>query len=114
MTIFHNQQNRLRVIWRMLIYLFAGIVVFLPFIPLLKILPLDSDETGIASNVNLVFVLFLNISFVLAAWIMLKWIDRRPPAFLGLNFWFSSLKDLLIGFGIGFANLALVFLVLLA
>lgn len=98
----------------MIIYIVIGIAVFLPFIPILKILPLDSGETGPASSVNLVFVFFLNISFVLAAWITLKWIDRRPPALLGLNFWPSSLRELLIGFGIGLANFGIIFLALLA
>ena len=98
----------------MIIYLLLGIVVFIPLIPILKILPLDSGDSDFASGANLVFVLFLDISFALAAWIMLKWIDRRPPALLGLNFWPSSLKEFIIGVGIGAANLGLVFLVLLA
>jgi membrane protease YdiL (CAAX protease family) len=50
----------------------------------------------------------------LAAWITLKWIDRRPPALLGLNFWPSSLRELLVGIGIGLANFGIVFLALLA
>ena len=98
----------------MIIYMLVGIVVFLPFIPILKILSLDSGETGPASSVNLVFVFFLNISFVLAAWITLKWVDRRPPALLGLNFWPSSLRELLIGLGMGLVNFGAVFLTLLA
>lgn len=98
----------------MIIYLLFGVVVFLPFIPILKILPLGTGESGPTSSVNLVFVLFLNISFLLAAWITLKWIDRRPPALLGLNFWFVSLKELITGFGIGLVNFGAVFLALLA
>lgn len=114
MRILHNRQNHLRVIWRMIIFVLVGIVVFIPFIPILKILPLSSGESGPASSVNLVFVLFLNISFILAAWITLKWVDRRPPALLGLNFWSSSVRELVTGFGIGLTNFGLVFLVLLA
>lgn len=98
----------------MIIYLLLGAIVFLPFIPILKILPLDSGEIDIASSVNLVFVLFLNVSFVLAAWITLKWVDRKPTSLLGLNFWPSSVKEFLIGVGIGLSNFALVLLVLLA
>jgi uncharacterized protein len=88
--------------------------MFVPFIPILKILPLDSGKTELESITNLVFVFFLNISFVLAAWIMLKWVDHRSPAMLGLNFWTSSLREILIGFGLGFVNLGLVFFALLA
>jgi len=98
----------------MVIYLLVGIAVFLPFILVLKILPLDAGGDEIESPANLVFVIFLNISFVLAAWIMLKWIDRRPAAMLGLNFWPSSIKEFLYGAGIGLANFALVFLILLS
>jgi len=112
--VLYNRYDHLRVIWRMIVYLLIGIVVFLPFIPILKILPLGTGETGLASSANLVFVFFLNISFLLAAWITLKWIDRKPPALLGLNFWFPSLKELLIGLGIGLANFGIVFLGLLA
>ena len=106
MSILRNNQNRLRVIWRMMVYVLLGVVVFLPFIPILKILPLSSGEGGPASSVNLVFVSFLIISFVLAGWIMLKWIDRRPSALLGFNFWSSSCRELAIG-GTGFVQLRL-------
>jgi membrane protease YdiL (CAAX protease family) len=116
--IFYNKHNHLRAVWRMIIYVLVGIVVFLPFIPVLKnldrLLPLKTDDTGPASTVNLVFVFFLNISFLLAGWITLKWIERRPPALLGLNFWFVSLKELTIGLGIGLVNFGAVFLSLLA
>jgi len=98
----------------MIIYLLIGVVVFLPFIPILKILPLPTNDKSPTSSVNLLFVLFLNISFLLSAWITLKWIDHRPPALLGLNFWFSSLKELLIGVGIGLTNFGIIFLALLA
>jgi hypothetical protein len=114
MKILHDRQDNLRAIWRTIIHVLAGIAVFVPFIPILKILSLDPGETGPASSVNLVFVLLLDISFVLAGWIMLKWVDRRPPALLGLNSWFSSLREISIGFGIGVANFGIVFLVLLS
>lgn len=103
----------MRTIWRIILYLLIGVVVFLPFIPILKILPLDTSDKGPTSIVNLVFVLFLGISFLLAGWIALRWIDRRPPALLGLNFWLSSLRELLIGIGIGLTNFGVVFLILL-
>lgn len=98
----------------MIVYLLTGIVVFLPFIPILKILPLGTGETGLASSANLVFVFFLNISFLLSAWITLKWVDRRPTALLGLNFWPESLNELITGVGIGLVNFGAVFLALLA
>lgn len=98
----------------MILYLVIGTVVFLPSIPILMILPLGTGDTGPASGANLMFVLFLNVSFLLAARIVLKWIDRKPPALLGLNLWFSSLKELSLGLAIGLANFGIVILALLA
>ena len=92
----------------MIIYLVVSVLVFIPFIPVLKILPLDASSTGFESSANLVFVLFLNISFIVAGWITLRWIDHRPLALLGMNFWPSSAREFVIGVGIGVANFGLV------
>lgn len=113
MRILRNKRDNLRVAWRIIIYLLVGTVVFIPFIPVLRSLPLDTTDKGPDSVVNLVFVFFLDISFLLAGWIALRLIDRRPPALLGVNFWFSSLKELGIGMGIGLLNFGIVYLVLL-
>ncbi len=113
MRIFRNRHDNLRVVWRIIIYLLLGVIVFIPLIPILKVLPLDKTNKGPDSVVNLVFVLFLDIGFLVAGWIALRWIDRRPPALLGLNFWFSSLKELGVGVSIGLLNLVVIYLVLL-
>ena len=116
--VFYSSSNHFRVIWRIIFYLLFGVLFFLPFILILKcmdwFLPPIPDNEGPASIINLIFVSFLNISFVLAAWFALKKIDHRPPALLGLNFWSVGLKELIIGMGIGLANFALIFLTLLA
>jgi membrane protease YdiL (CAAX protease family) len=75
-------------------------------------LPLDSSGTDFESSANLVFVLFLNISFIMAGWITLKWIDHRPPALLGMNFWPSSAREFFIGIGIGVASFGMVLITL--
>lgn len=108
MKILRDKKNRLRSIWRMIIYLVMSILVFIPLIPVLKILPLDSSSTDFESSANLVFVLFLNISFIIAGWITLKWIDHRPLALLGMNFWPSSAREFVIGIGIAVVNFGLV------
>ena len=92
----------------MTIYLIVSVLLFIPFILILKILPLDSSSTDFESSANIVFVLFLNISFIVAGWITLKWIDHRPPALLGMNFWPSSAKAFLLGIGIGVTNFCVV------
>jgi len=113
MGILYNNQNRLRIIWRMIVYLIVSVLAFIPFIPILKILPLDSSGADLESSANLVFVLFLNISFIVAGWITLKWIEHRPPALLGMNFWPSGVREFLVGVAIGIANFGLVLIILL-
>ena len=114
MRILHDREGNLRVVWRMIVYVFLGAVMFLPLIPVLKILPFPKGETSVASVANVVFVLFLNISFLSAAWIALKYVDRRPAALLGLNFWPESLREFVVGIGIGVLNFGAVVAVLLA
>lgn len=112
MGILHSKENQLRIIWRMIVHVLVSIVILIPFIFILKTLPLDSNGTGLESDKNLVFVLFLTLSFSLGGWVTLKWIDKRPPALLGLNFWLSSLRELLTGIVLGIVNFLSVLLIL--
>jgi membrane protease YdiL (CAAX protease family) len=101
----------------MAIYVLVGAIIFVPFIPILKIvgplLPRETTGEQTTSYVNIFFVLTLNISFLLAAWATLKWIDRRPPALLGVNFSWASVKEFALGVGIGLGNFGAVYLCLL-
>jgi len=96
----------------MIVYLVVSVLAFVPFIPILKILPLDSSGGELESSANLIFVFFLNISFIVAGWITTKWIEHRPPALLGMNFWPSSVKEFLVGVSIGVANFSVVLVIL--
>ncbi|UCD95315.1 MAG: CPBP family intramembrane metalloprotease [Candidatus Zixiibacteriota bacterium] len=114
--IFRNSRGRLRAIWRMALYLLISVITLVPVMAIFKLLvtifPFESKETGVTSTINLLFVLALNIGFLVGAWITLKRVDRRPAALLGLNFWWVSLKEFLIGFAVGLANFGAVLIIL--
>ena len=115
-ALFKNPYGHLRAGWRVLIYLLAVVIASLPFIGLLLLISWIFDVPGggddVTSLTNLIFFLFIDLSLILAAWIMLRWIDHRPFALLGLGFHRSSLSEFLTGFAIGFLNLVAVFLAL--
>ncbi len=98
-------------------YLLVSALVLAPIFLLLKIFfeifELPSGEAGVASTINIIFVFTLNVGFLLGAWFTLKWVDRRPAALVGMNFWRTSPKEFLIGSGIGLGNFAIIYLILL-
>jgi len=116
-TLFRNRRGHLRAIWRMAIYLLISVIALVPIMAIFKLLvtifPFESRETGVTSTINLLFVLALNIGFLVGAWITLKRVDRRPVALLGLNFWPVSLKEFSTGFAVGLVNFSAVFIFLL-
>jgi membrane protease YdiL (CAAX protease family) len=113
-----NRFGHIRAGWRMAIYLGVVILVFLPVIGALKafsfLLPAQTDGENIASAINIVFMLGIDIALVLAAWITLRWIDRRPFALLGMSFSADGVKELLTGLVFGFLFLTVIFLILRA
>ena len=116
-TLFRNSRGNLRTIWRMALYLLVSAITLVPIVAILKLIltafPIESEETGIVSTINLLFVLALNVGFLIGGWITLRRIDRRPAALLGMNFWPAGLKEFVIGFAIGLANFAIILIVLM-
>jgi len=100
----------------MAIYLGMVILAALPVIAALKafsfLLPAQTGGENIASAINIAFMLGIDIALVLAAWITLRWIDRRPFVMLGMSFSLVGLKELLAGLAFGFLYLTLCFLIL--
>ena len=109
---FINRFGHIRAGWRMMIYfLIVGVLTApLRFVHryLNELLP-KSEEFG--SPFKLIQYLFIITSFLLAVYVVLKWIDKRPFGTLGLNFTKGWLKELSAGIGIGFGLLTLLFLV---
>jgi membrane protease YdiL (CAAX protease family) len=114
--IFRNRFGHIRTVWRMLIYLGMVILTAAPLMGLLKafsfILPPETGEEKIASVVNVVFMLGIDIALVIGAWITLRWIDRRRFALLGMSFSFRGIKELFAGLAFGSLYLTGIFLIL--
>lgn len=100
----------------MAIYLGVIILAALPVIGALKafsfLLPAQTGGENIASAINIAFMLGIDVALVLAAYITLRWIDRRPFPMLGMSFSLQGLKELLAGLTFGFLFLTVIFLIL--
>jgi len=111
-----NQFGHIRTVWRMLIYLGMVILAAAPLMGLLKvfsfILPPEKGGEEIASAINIVFMVGIDIALVVGAWVTLRWIDHRPFALLGMSFSFRGVKELLAGLAFGSLYLTGVVLVL--
>ncbi len=109
---FINRFGHLRAGWRMMIYIALTVALSIPLQLLHKFFKeYLSESKGFNSPNSTVGYIFIVTSFLLAAYIVLKWIDKRPFSTLGLNFakgWFSELS---IGMGMGFGLLTLLFLI---
>ena len=114
--ILRNRFGHIRTVWRMLTYLVMVILAALPVIGLLKvfsfILPPEKGGEEIASAINIIFMVGLDIALILGAWITLRWIDRRSFALLGMNFSLGGIRELSTGLAFGFLYLTIVFLIL--
>jgi membrane protease YdiL (CAAX protease family) len=100
----------------MAIYLGVIIPAALPVIGALKafgfLLPAQTGGENIASAINIAFMLGIDVALVLAAYITLRWIDRRPFPLLGMCFSLEGLKELLAGLVFGSLYLTACLLIL--
>jgi membrane protease YdiL (CAAX protease family) len=117
--IFKNRFGHFRAGWRIIICLGMSIATFVPFAGLLKVWDLLSPEMGgsggsdeLASFVNIIYFIGLNISIIVGSWLTLRWIDKRPYALLGLDFNLGAVKDFAKGFLLGFLIFVIIFLAL--
>ena len=110
-----NHYGHLRAGWRICAFLILILPSLLPTVVLLKLFgwlfPASGGE-DLTSPVNIVFMIGLAFSIVIASCITLRWIDKRPYELLGLNFSLSSIREFFIGCIIGFSNLIVIVLIL--
>lgn len=101
-------EDGLRAPWRVLLFvaLFLALLwlgaLLLPFIAGLEI-PRDRISAGLVAQTGLVLVAAL-----LAAWILLRWVDRRPLHGLGFPLRRSGLRELAAGVAVGAVALGAV------
>ena len=110
---FINRFGHIRAGWRMMIYLvIVGVLSSFPFRYLHEFIKGFLPESeGFPNPSMLIQYIFIITSFVLAAYIVLKWIDKRPFSIIGMNIFKGWLKELSIGLGLGFGLLTLLFLI---
>ena len=109
---FINRFGHIRAGWRMMIYLLiVGLLSSFPFRYLHRFIKGFLPESeGFPNPSMLIQYLFIITSFLLTAYIVLKWIDKRPFGQIGINLSEGWLKELSIGLGMGFGLLTLLFL----
>ena len=110
---FINRFGHIRAGWRMMIYLvIVGVLSSFPFRYLHKFLnDFLPESEGFPAPSMFIQYIFIITSFLLAAYIVLKWIDKRPFGSIGINIFEGWFKELSIGLGLGFGLLTLLFLV---
>lgn len=110
---FKNPFGHFRAGWRMLTFLiFVGLIVTPTNLLLHSLISYIPGGKGIHAPRMIVLYILMVSAFILASYITLKWLDKRPFRLLGL--WFSPgwFREFSIGLGFGFGPITIVFLLL--
>ena len=110
---FKNPFGHLRAGWRMLAYLFVVALIATPTNFALHAIR-NSIPGGRGIHSPRIIILYIGMvsAFILASYVTLKWLDKRPFRLLGL--WFSPgwFREYSIGLGFGFGPITIIFLLL--
>ena len=108
--LFRNRSGRLRTVWRLLLYiLFAGALALLFGTTTRLFFGMSSGETVIDSPRSIIGIYVADAALILAAYIMVRRIDRRPFLMYGLGFHPGWIREFIGGMGAGSILLFLVF-----
>ena len=105
---FKNRFGHIRAGWRILAYVFLMAIIFMPFGHFLKNM---DPELTIVSRWKLIGDILLITITILVAYVLLRWLDKRPFGLLGLSFTSGWFRDLKIGLVMGFGLLTFMFLI---
>jgi len=108
---FINDFGRLRSGWRLLIFVLVLVAVLFLFATLLRIAYLglvqyESKIPHVDFIADVIFRLTLMLAALGAGYICARWLEGLPWRSLGLTLHPNWLRDLLVGFAIGFTSLA--------
>lgn len=111
MRIFFNDVGRLRSGWRLLVFILALVAIFLLIASVLRVAYLLLHDFGPLARYaeeisNLIFRFTLLGTALGAGYVCARFLEGLPWSSLGLTFHAGWLRDLLIGFAVGFAALA--------
>ena len=109
--IFINDFGRLRSGWRLLIFILVLVAVLFLFATLLRVAYLafvqyEPSIPHVDFIADVIFRLTLMVAALGAGYICARWLEGLPWRSLGLTFHQDWLRDLLVGFAIGFTSLA--------
>ncbi|HEX5888760.1 MAG TPA: type II CAAX endopeptidase family protein [Pyrinomonadaceae bacterium] len=111
LRIFSNEFGRLRSGWRALIFCLAFLAILLLIGTVLRVIYVALGDLGPFPRLGFLPDLIFRISLLLAAlgagYVCARWLEGLPWRSLGLTFHQNWLRDLLVGFAIGFVALAI-------
>jgi hypothetical protein len=111
--VFRNRFDQWRAGWRMVLYLIAvGLVGFGLVILMRFLLPDPGDAPFISWRRSVPWVVG-SLALILGAFSVLKFLDRRPTAMLGLGLSRGWLRELLVGLAAGLAATGALVLILI-
>lgn len=108
-----NRFGHFRAGWRITVYLIFSFFLFMVFGILLKIFLPENSSTEFGSIRENTANLIAIIALILSAFLILRFIDKRPFALLGINFSENWYKEFITGLFYGFVLVTLIFLILL-
>lgn len=94
---FRNRFGHLRAGWRLLLYLVAVVVVGKSISAVLKLWLPNPTDAPFTSLAHAVLWVVADLALVAAGLLVLRFVDRRPPALLGLGFERGWLRELALG-----------------
>jgi membrane protease YdiL (CAAX protease family) len=95
--VFRNRFGHWRAGWRLLVYVIAVFVVGKSVSTVLKLWISSPADADFSSWHHAVIWVVADVGLVVAALLLLKWFDRRPPALLGLGFGPGWLRETGLG-----------------
>jgi hypothetical protein len=113
-SVFRNRFGQWRAGWRLALYLLCAFVIGKAFTTMIKPFVASPLEAPFASWAHSVLWLAAILGLVLAAMLLLRYVDRRPVALLGLGFESGWLREAGLGVVAGAAATGLLAVVMLA
>jgi len=99
--VLRNRFGHLRAGWRLLLYLVAVLAIGKSISAVLKLWLSNPAEAPFTSLAHAVLWVVADLAMVAAGLLVLRFVDRRPPALLGLGFERGWLRELALGLGGG-------------
>jgi membrane protease YdiL (CAAX protease family) len=111
--IFRNRYGQGRAIWRLLAYSIAAYLIGIGIHAMFGLIVPDAMEAEGSKSKILLIMVTINLGLLLGGLGVLRWVDRRPSALLGLGFSHGWLRESIIGLIAGLAATGFLVLILI-